>query len=352
MKITRLLPYRLPVLALFLMLAGCDGTEVASVESQITRPAKILTIANESDDIVLEFSARIEALQTIDLSFEVGGPLAELPILEGETLARGALVAALDPTEFRLAVQEAEVQLKLAAQDLNRKRKVLKDNGIAKSQVEDARSNYELMKVRLSKARERYDDSKIHAPFKAYVSQRYFDAHVNVRAGDPIARLHDLSALQVVFNVPEEQLATVGPDRLLASWAEFSFADGERFEMQFHQSRGEADAVAQTFEVSFTMANPADWNILPGMTTTANIHLKGQEQGQSLIPASALVPNADDSLSVWLYDPETQQVKKVPVETGAPRPQGIPILSGLMPGDQIVITGANQLQAGMRVRPL
>ncbi|MBT7370160.1 MAG: efflux RND transporter periplasmic adaptor subunit, partial [Gammaproteobacteria bacterium] len=192
-----------------LCLYGCTERTSQEPRTQNIRPAKIMTVTSQSDEVVHEFSARIEALQSVDLSFQVGGPLAEQPIREGETLSTGSLIASLDPTDFKLAVREAEVQLRLAAQDLNRKRKVLAENGIAKSHVEDARSHYELQKVRLSRAKEQLEDSQIHAPFKAYVSRRYFDRHVNVRPGEPIVRLHDLTSLQVVINIPEYLLATV-----------------------------------------------------------------------------------------------------------------------------------------------
>jgi len=334
-------------------LAGCDpGNPNIRANTEVLRPAKIMTVTNAGEEVFHEFPARIEALQTVDISFEVGGPLAELPIREGETVSRGALVAALDATDFQLAVREAEVQLKLAAQDLNRKRKVLRENGIAKSQVEDARSLYELQKVRLSKARERLQDSRIESPFDAFVARRFFDRHVNIGPGEPVARLLDTSQLQVVFNAPEQLLARTRPESLIRAWAEFSFAPGEEFELTYYENRGEADPLAQTYEISLIMHNPASWNILPGMTATARLKLHGSGIGTILIPASAIVPAPDGTLSVWVYAPDTQRVFQRRIEPGLPQGDGIPVSAGLEPGDQIIVTGANHLQAGMQVQPL
>ena len=340
------------ILFLLLCLNSCDQVAPLETAPQTIRPAKIMTVRSEGNEVTHQFTARIEALQSVDVSFEVGGPLTELPIREGETLSAGALVAALDPTDFQLAVREAEVQLRLAAQDLNRKRKVLAENGIAKSQVQDARSHYELQRVRLNKAKEQLEDSRIQAPFEAFVSRRYFDRHVNVQPGEPVARLLDLTKLQVVFNVPESLLATTDQERLTASWAEFSFSDGTQFDIAYLENRGEAEALAQTYEVSFTMPNPPEWNILPGMTATANIRLSGTQTGKILIPAASVIAAPDNSLSVWIYDPEDGQVSIRAIETGAPEEGGLPVTDGLAPGDQIIVTGASQLQPGMQVRPL
>ena len=339
-------------LGLTLLLSSCSERTPPQPEAQNVRPAKLMTVKRFSSIGEYSFTARLEALQTIDLSFEVGGPLQQVLIKEGESIKSGSLVAVLDPTEFQLALEEAKVQLKLASQDLRRKRKVLVENGIAKSVVEDAQSNHELQIVRLGKAKERLDDTRIYAPFDAYVSRRYLDNFVNVGPGTPIVKLHDLTQLQVVMSVPENLVATVGPDRLLRSWVEFSFVPGRQFEIALHENRGEADSLAQTYEVSFIMAKPDDLNLLPGMTGTAKIQIQESGSGRIMLPASAVVPAADGTLSVWVFDPTSNRVTQRLIRTEAPTADGVPITDGLQDGEQVVVAGASQLQAGMLVRPL
>jgi RND family efflux transporter MFP subunit len=343
---------KIALLLFSLFVAGCsDRTPPEPVEQNI-RPAKLMTLSGSTNQSTFEFTARIEALQTVDMSFEVGGPIANITVKEGETIQKGALVAELDPTEFQLAVQEAEVQLRLASQDLSRKREVLKQNGIAKSLVEDAETNYQLQQVRLRKAKERFDDTRIFAPFDGYVSRRYFDSSVNIGPGAPIVKLLDLSQLQVVMSVPENLMATVSPDAVVRSWVEFSFAPAREFPMTFSENRGEADSLAQTYEVSFLIDKPADLNILPGMTATAKIEMRSASDMTILVPASSVVPMPNGNLSVWVFDPADKSVSRRQIQTAAPTNTGVPVTSGLAPGEQIVIAGASQLQPGMKVRPL
>ena len=336
------------------LMSACTDRTPPPPADQDVRPARIFEVRDAAQTLVYEFVGRVEAAQSIDMNFEVSGPLQELPILEGQTVAAGDLVAALDPTDYELAVQEARVQLQLARQDLERKRQVLAQKGIARSVVDDARSMFQLQQVRLEKAQQSLAGTRILAPFDAFVARRYVDNFVNVNAGQNIARLHDLHTLDIVANVPEALVATVNQDQLVRAFAEFDFIPGQQFELTFRESRGEADTVAQTFSVSMSMRRPEEWNILPGMTATVTTQLRDVSDGafKAVIPVSALVGDAEQGFAVWKYAADDGAVTRQSVQVGAPREEGIEVLAGLKPGDLIVVTGASHLQPGMRVTAL
>ena len=162
-----------PVLSVFcvlcvICLSGCERPE-PPVASQAVRPAKLFKVTAQQTTVSHEFVGRLDAAQTLDVSFEVAGELMQLPVREGQAVAKGALVAALDPTNFQLAVREAEVQLRLATQDLQRKETLIRDRGISESVVDEARAQFELSQVRLSQAQKSLADSRIDAPFDAFV---------------------------------------------------------------------------------------------------------------------------------------------------------------------------------------
>ncbi len=342
------------LILLVLVCAGCEPAAEIVVEEQAVRPARIFRVSSEGVTVENQFVARVEAAQTVDVSFEVSGPLAELPVREGQTIDKGTLVAALDPTDFQLAVREAEVQLKLARQDLQRKQKLLADRGISQSVVDDAQALHDLRSVRLAQAREALEDARIVAPFDAYVARRYTDNYANVQAGDKIARLNDLNEIHVVASVPESLAATGSADQLIGAHAVFPFRPDQRYPLTFRENLGEADAVAQTYEVTFAMPPPPNLQILPGMTATLELEMMAAEgEGRTMnIPTSALIADSDKRFIVWIYDPETQAVSKRTVEVGPAVGRGVAVVSGLANGELIVATGASQLQNGMKIRVL
>ena len=206
----------------------------------------------------------------------------------------------------------------------------------------------------LARARESLNDSRLHAPFDAFVARRYVDNFVNVNAGQQIVRLNDLHRLLVVANVPEILAATGNEEQLADLYATFDFAGERRFPLELHENRGEADPVAQTYEVSMLMERPESPNVLPGMTATVHIEMRqvGSDEATVFVPADALVSDPQGNFFVWLFDPETLYVERRNVSAGAPGSAGVPIQRGLVDGDMIVATGAAQLREGMQVRIL
>ncbi len=333
-------------------LLGCGRVE-PPIEDQAVRPAKLFRVSAQQASTSHEFVGRLDAAQSLDIAFEVDGALLELPVREGQAVAKGELVARLEPTSFELAVREAEVQLRLATQDLQRKETLLSGRGISQSAVDDARAQFDLSRVRLAQTQERLAKSRITAPFDAFVAHRYVDNRTRVRTGDKVARLSDLDEFKVVASIRQDLVATVTPERVLSITAGFDFLPGRSFPLVFREVSGEANPVAQTYEVTFSMPRPADVNLLPGMTTRVRVQLKSDTLDSGItIPTTALLSQADGTFFVWIFDQASGRVEPRPVVVAEPRANGIAIRSGLADGELIVAAGASQLQRGMRVRML
>ena len=71
-----------------------------------------------------------------------------------------------------------------------------------------------------------------------------------------------------------------------------------------------------------------------------------------LIPAIAVLNDADNQDFVFQFDRETKTVKKLPVRIGnLEGSQNVLIEEGLKGGEEIVIAGVTKLKDGMKVRP-
>jgi multidrug efflux pump subunit AcrA (membrane-fusion protein) len=88
------------------------------------------------------------------------------------------------------------------------------------------------------------------------------------------------------------------------------------------------------------------------MTAAAMILIKDNSESSFILPASAVVPTPEGELAVWVYNPQTNEVSRRIIQTLAPVHNGVPVVAGLKDGEQVVVAGAGQLQAGMKVRPI
>ena len=144
----RLVP--IPALAGLLALAACSGeTPAPEAPPRLVQLGEVTSMAPEARH---EFVGRVEARLSVDMAFQVGGQLAELPVTEGQRIEEGDLVARLDLEDFELALQEARVQMQQVRTDLERQR-TLHERGIAsQAALDSAQTQYDLRQVAFRRA--------------------------------------------------------------------------------------------------------------------------------------------------------------------------------------------------------
>lgn len=340
-----------PVIAL--TLAACNG-EAEQAET-VVRTAKIEAVMPASAPSRREFVGRVEARLSVDLAFQVPGRLANFPVSEGEVIPEGTLIAQLETQDFERALREAQVQLQQAQQNVERVR-TLHERGIASdAALEEAETAYDLRAVALDMARQNLDYATLTAPFEGLVSRRLVDNFSTVAAGQPIARLQDISELRVAISVPESLIATIDREAEREVTARFPFLPDQRFELEYREIMTEPDQASQTYRVIFALPDDVPGNILPGMTASVNVSLEAEASespGAVIVPVSALSSTPEGTFQAWVYDPVTGTVSARDITTGPVSGSTLLVTSGLSAGDLIVTAGVNALHEGMAVRPM
>ena len=335
------------------VLAACSPAEPE--EQAPPRAARIEAVEAAATSNQREFVGRVEARLTVDLSFQVGGQLAEFPVSEGELIEQGAMVARLETQDFERARREAQVQLQQARQNLDRQ-STLNERGIASNAaLEDAQTAYDLRAVALDNARQNLEYATINAPFDGLISRRLVDNYTTVSPGQPVVRIQDISELRVAIQVPESLIAQVDREETPEMTARFPFLPDQTFSLDYRELVAEPDQASQTYTALLALPDTLPANILPGMTASVTVNLPqsvSADQQGVVAPLSALSSNPDGSFSVWIYDDETGAVSRRDVLAGPIEGGQVVIHSGLEPGEEIVTAGVTALHEGMLVRPI
>ena len=175
-----------------LVICGCGKKEPEVKE--IVRPVKMMTIGAGAGGSIREYPGSVRAAEEIQLSFEVPGRIIELHATEGQFMARGALVAAVDPRDFESARNRELARRNEARADFERNRTLYERDAISLRDLEVVRRRFEVTEANLEQAEKALADTRLYAPFDG--TRRAFlrdDGDrllldVETGAGDPIAR--------------------------------------------------------------------------------------------------------------------------------------------------------------------
>jgi len=341
-------------LALAIALAAC-GAEPAA-EPDTVKAARIETVSAASSGKIRQFVGRVEAAQTVDIAFQVGGRLARFPVEEGAEIAEGDLIAQLELQDFQRALREAEVRLEQTAADLRRQQELVERNAAPRTALENARTAHDLAVVARDRARQNLDYATLRAPFDGFVSRKFLDNFTSVAPGAPIARLQDSGELRVAINVPEDLIATVSENDVFVR-AVFPFLPDRSFNLEYRELVAEPDQTSQTYRVLLALPDDIPANILPGMTANVTALVNSptdfaDSAGAVRVPIGALADTPEGGYAVWVYDGGDGAVSRRDVETSRLDNEGVIVTAGLSPGEQVVTAGVASLREGMRVRPL
>ncbi len=343
-----------------LLLVGCSqGEEPAAVETP--RPVKTVVVEAPEAGGVRRFPARIDALNKAELSFRVPGTIQELPVKEGDRVEEGQLLAALDPTDFEIAVKDAQASFDRADSDYKRAQELVKKDFISRSDFDAKEAQFKNAQAALEQAKQDLSYTKLTASFPATVAKRYVQRFEEVQAKQPVLAVHDSSQLEVKIDVPENvilRLRPPGSDRpqtgRVPVTASFDNRPGKEFDLTMREVATRADPATQTFQVTFTMPAPKDFLVLPGMTATVTADFSKVAVSDSVFYLPAAAVTADESLGpfVWVVGEKQMRVHKTPVKVGRLVGWSIEIKGGLEPGSRVVTAGVGYLAEGMKVRLL
>jgi biotin carboxyl carrier protein len=168
---------------------------------------------------------------------------------------------------------------------------------------------------------------------------------VKVAPGEPVdpdkalAEIIDLSRVYALARIPEHLAGSVRPGS--PATITVSAVPGQTFTAKLEHFGATVDAESGTLEGAFELENPASL-LRPGMRAEFSIAVDRRENVFA-VPRAALQGDAAQRF-VFVKDFDLPNAFiKTPVEVGEMNEQLVEILSGLLPGDEVVTRGAYSL---------
>jgi len=339
-----------------LLLIGCDDTaDETTTKTEVVRPAKIVVVKSEKQAQFKTFPGVTEAAKKSVLAFRVSGKIVELPVLAGQKLKKGDLIARLDQTDFKNTVAERQATFDLAKVDLSRQKTLYQKQHVAKSKLDASQSTFSAASAGLKQANDNLAYTRLTAPFDGVVSRVDVKNFQNVQAGTVIIQFQDDTEIEVIFNVPESLFLRLNENNTNEGRLKVRFdaLPGQEFDALYREHDLLPDTTTRSFKVTAVMPIPKDLTVLPGMSVSVIANLSkvyGEDAKRIAIPIEAVFERDGDTW-VWRLDAE-DKAQPVKVSTGDLADGSIQVTNGLTAGDRVVAAGVNQVREGQKVRPL
>jgi len=336
-------------------LISCGKKEDAAVKEQVLRPVKTMVLASIDRSRVHEFTAVVDAVRKADLSFKVSGELSEFLVKQGDEVAKGDVIAKLDDTDILIQVKEARSLFNKAKSDYDRAKNLIKTDYISKSDFEQLKAKHNSAQAQLDTATNNLRYTQLLASFDGIIATTYTEKFQEISAKSSVVRLHDISKIKLVVNIPESMMIHLRKDSDKSKvYAVFNALPDRKFPLVFSEVSTVADEQTKTFEVIFTMDSPQDQTILPGMTAVVNAQMSMPDASDPAfyLPANIVMK---DNKNHYVYvvtqsAPRQGTVIKKTVVIGDITPLGIEIFSGLVQGEAVITAGMSKVADGMLVK--
>ena len=274
----------------------------------------------------------------------------------GNRVRGGAVLAILESPEIgqlRAEEREAESLLRIARENYAREKRLEAQGISSRKELLDAeadlrraeaavRSGIEKLRVLGATGRGSGGQYALTAPFAGVVVARDASLGEMANPADQLFTVANLSRVWIELDIYERDLARVRPGQTVeVSTAAYQ---GRNFPGTIVYVSDVVDPQKRTVRARVEIPNPSG-ALRPGMFATALIQVGGGGPPTIVVPQSA-VQEIEGRPVVFVAGARRGEFQATPVEVGEATEDGrIIILSGLKPGDHIVVTGAFALRS-------
>lgn len=280
--------------------------------------------------------------EKVELMAELPGRVLSINFEEGSWVKKNQLLVQIDDSELNAQRRKFEAQLRIAKTDEQRKKELLKINGISQEIYDDALSTLEQLQADIDLINSRLIKSRINAPFSGRVGLRSVSPGAYLSTGDVIATLAQTDPVKIEFNVPEKYSRYV-VDGLPIDFKVIGI--DEIFHAKVYAIEPSIDASSRTLKVRASSDNKKE-KLIPGAYADLTLNFE-QLEDIIMVPTQAIVPSLN-SQNVFVI--KSGKAMRIPVKTGIQTEQAIQIKEGVNKGDTIAMTAILALREGMPVK--
>ena len=347
------------------MWRGAGPAQAADPAPQPQVPVTTAKTKVQDVPVYLDGLGTVQAYNIDEIKAQVNGILIALPVHEGQEVKKGDVVAEIDPTPYRAALNQAvaqraedSAQLQSAQLDLSRYQNLAKQSFAPIQQVDDQQASVkklaasvQLDNATIETAEFNLGNCTIRAPISGRVGFYQTDIGNLIQVGGQIGivTITQDKPIAVVFTLPESELGqiqtamaqgTVGVEAADSQDSSRILGTGTLV-----TPNNTISTATGTISLKATFENPRD-RLWPGQFVTTRVQVSTLHKAVT-VPTIA-VQHGPDGLFVYVVTPD-QTVSQRPLEVGYQDHGFSVVTKGLSANETVVLSGQSRLSPGTRV---
>lgn len=340
------------IIAAVLFLSSCKSDE-ATKGADVSVPVRIVDVVKKPIFNTLEINGTVSPTGSIELSTEAEGRYKIMtntrtgkPYKMGDKVKKGEQIISLENEEYLIGIRldAKKLDLENARQENEKQKSLFDKGGVTLRELQNSELSYLNAKYDYENAEIQMRKLAVVASFDGViVDLPYFTPGVKVKSATPVVKLMDYSALILQAEFPEKFISTISlgqeafvtnynlkEDTMMAVITELSPAINE---------------ATRTFKGVLQVKNP-DLIMRPGMFVKAEIVI--EKRDSAIVIDRDVIQNKRRGKVVFVVEGTTAVEKKI--NTGIETDDEVEILSGLIPGEKLVIEGYEMLSNRTKVK--
>ena len=326
----------LSLAALALLAVACKSDDKAGAAQQAKPQVKIAKVTSEDIPQTETYTATVESDVKNNISPNTPYRIERIYVDVGDQVRKGQVLVQLDASNL----QQLKLQLENLKVEFKRTEQLYQVGGASKAEYDNAKLQLDVYSTQLKQLME---NTHLVAPISGVVTARNYDSGDMYSQGQPILTIEQTNPVKVMVSISENYYKQVY--RGMPVDIALDAYDGEAFYGKITIVYPTIDQTTHTFPVEVTISNP-DQRVRPGMFARATINFG--DKNHVLVPDEALVKQigAGDR---YVYVYKDGKVSYNKVDLGKHIGTKYEILSGVNPGDDVVIAGHSRLANGKEV---
>lgn len=319
------------------------STKPAAEPEKAAIPVSVAVIARGPVSSYITSTANLVPEQEVKILAEAEGRVAELHVEEGSRVGRGQILAALAHEDAEIALKKAELRSASARSAHERMASLVAGNLVSREVYDRAALDDEVAGQELAEARFKLEKTFIRSPFAGHITDRVIKLGQHIRPGDTLFTVSDFDPLIARIYLPEKDVYGLQEAREVRITLKAN--ETTRFHGRIRQISPVVDTGTGTVKITVeATATPPE--VRPGAFVTLDIVRETHPQAV-LVPREAVIRELQDS---YVFVARGDTVDKRPVSLGLEEGGRVEAISGLSPGERVIVAGQGGLRQGSAIK--